>query len=237
MPSQIYSKEAGKVTVARLKRFGKTFEISVDPDKALEYKAKAGKTVDLREVLLAEGIFSDLKKGLRASQQDLQTAFKTTDIETIAETIVQHGEIQLAAEHRAEEREQKRRKLVYLIQKQAVDGRTGLPLPAARIEAALEQGRIHLDDYKTVEEQFDGIISKLRPILPLKIEQKKLFLTIPAQYAGKSYQIVKSNSSILKENWNTDGSWTATVEIPAGLKVEFMEKLNALTHGSVVVEE
>lgn len=235
MPTQIYSKEAGKVTVARLKRFGRTFEISVDPDKALDYKA--GKSADLRDVLLAEGIFSDIKKGLRASQQDLQTAFKTTNREAIADLIVKQGEIQLTAGHRAEEREQKRKKLIYLIQKQAVDGRTGLPIPPERIEAAFEQGKIHLDDYKTVEEQFEAIISKLRPILPIKIEQKKLILTIPAPYAGKSYQVVKSNSSILKENWNTDGSWTATVEIPAGLKIEFIEKLNALTQGKVVVVE
>lgn len=235
MPAQIYSKEASKVTIARLKRFGQNFEVSVEPDKALEYKA--GKTSDLGEVLLAEGIFSDLKKGLRASQQDLQTAFKTTDSEAIAAIIIKQGEIQLTSEHRAEEREQKRKKLVYLIQKQAVDGRTGLPIPPERIEAALEQGKIHLDDYKTVEEQFDNVIAKLRPLLPIRIEQKRMSITISAQYAGKSYQVVKSNSTIINENWNGDGSWTATVEVPAGLKMEFIEKLNALTHGSVMVNE
>ncbi len=235
MPAQIYSKESSKVTIARLKRFGQNFEVSVEPDKALEYKG--GKIAEVREVLLAEGIFSDLKKGLRASQQDLQTAFKTTNSEAIAAIIVRQGEIQLTAEHRAEEREQKRRKLIYLIHKQAVDGRTGLPLPPARIEAALEQGKIHLDDYKTMEEQFDNVIAKLRPLLPIKIEQKRMSITISAQYAGKSYQVVKSNSTIINENWNVDGSWTAMIEIPAGMKIEFIEKLNALTHGSVVIKE
>ncbi len=231
----VYSKETGAVTIARLKRFGKTFEISVDSDKALDYKQ--GKINDVRDVLLAEGIFADARKGLRSSQQDLQNAFKTSEVYAIADIIVKQGEIQLTTEHRAQEREQKRRKVITLIQRQAIDARTALPLPPERIEAALEQGKVAIDDHKTAEEQLGEIISKLRPILPLKIEQKRLTITIPAQFAGKSYQAVKISSTIVKESWNNDGSWTATVEIPAGLKLEFIDKLNAITHGQVVVGE
>ena len=226
---------AQKITLAKIKKFGKNFEISIEPENALSYKKNI--ITDVREALLADDIFTDAKKGLKASHHDLEQAFKTTDPAAIADIILKQGGIQATSEQRSEEREQKRRKIISLIQRQAIDGRTGLPLPADRIEAALEQGKAMIDDHKTAEEQLTDIIVKLRPILPLKIEQKRLTLTIPALYAGKSYQAVKSQSSIIKESWNNDGSWTAVVEIPAGLKIEFIEKLNSLTHGQVVVTE
>ncbi len=212
-----------------------TFEVSVDPDAALRYKK--GELQDLGEVLHADNIFTDAKKGLLASQEDLRKVFTTTDKARIAGIIIKEGEIQFTAEHRAQEREHKRRRLISMICRQAIDPRTGFPHPAERIEAALEQGKIHLDDYRSVEEQFDEIVFKIRAIVPIKIEQKKITLTIPAQFAGKSYAVVKSNSAIIKDAWNNDGSWTAVVEIPAGFYQEFLDKLNSLTHGEVVVKE
>src|SRR3989344_3762864 len=159
-----------KITLARLKKFGTTFEISVDPDKALFYKK--GQITDLDEVLHADNIFLDAKKGMVAPQAELEKVFKTTDTQKIADIIIKEGEIQFTAEHRQLEREQKIKKIVYLIHKQAVDARTGFPIPLERIEAALHQAKIHLDENIPVEEQLDNIITALRPILPIKIEQK-----------------------------------------------------------------
>ena len=223
-----------KINIARIKKFGHTFEISVDPDKALDYKD--GKINDLSEVLMSDKIFTDAKKGFLAGQNELEEAFKTTDVNEIADNILKHGEIQATAEHRAEEREQKLRKLINMIHRNAVDPKTGFPHPAMRIEAALEQGKIHLDYNKTVEEQFENIISKLRPIIPIKIEQKKMTVVIPSQHAGRSYKFVKSSSKILKEEWLPNGDWKVNVEIPAGFQQEFIEKLNSMTHGEVFVE-
>ena len=186
--------------------------------------------------MLADRIFINAKKGLVAPHEILQEAFKTTDTTKIAEIIIKQGEIQATSEHRAEEREQKRKRLVNLIHRNAVDPKTGLPHPPARIEAALEQGKIQLDFNKTVEEQFDGIIAKLRPIIPIKIEQKKLIVVIPAQYSGKLYTFVKNNSTMTKEEWLNNGDWKLQLEIPAGLVQEFIDKLNSMTHGEVVVE-
>jgi ribosome maturation protein SDO1 len=224
-----------KLNLARIKKFGQTFEINVDPDAALKYKC--GETEDLREVLLADNVFSDAKKGLVVSESDLEKAFNTTNTNKIAEIILKEGEIQVTSDHRAEEREQKRKKLVTMIHQQAIDSKTGLPHPVTRIEAALEEARVQLDDHKTVEDQFDDVIAKLRPIIPIKIEQKQADITIPAAYAGKSYNIVSSGSKILNDHWNNDGSWTVKVEVPAGLYPDFLDKINSLTHGKVVVKE
>ena len=40
-----------------------------------------------------------------------------------------------------------------------------------------------------------------------------------------------------KENWLNNGDLEVIVSIPAGLTLEFYDKLNSLTHGSALTEE
>ena len=122
-----------------------------------------------------------------------------------------------------------------LIEYMAVDPKTNLPHPITRIEAALEEGKIHLEDNKTVEEQLDGILSKLRPIIPIKVEQKELTIDIPSQFSGKLQGPVRKHT-ILKEDWLPTGSWRVIIEVPAGLVQEIIDNLNSLTKGEVTVE-
>ncbi|MBI2112298.1 ribosome assembly factor SBDS [Candidatus Woesearchaeota archaeon] len=221
-----------KISIARLKKFGKTFELSVDPEAALKYK-KGG--AELHDVLMASHIFTNAKRGEMPTEVELQQVFKTTDVEKIADLILKEGEIQLTSEHRAIEREQKKKKLINMIRTLAVDPKNNLPIPPERIELALEEGKIHLNDNKTVEEQFDDIIKRLRPILALKIEQKRLSIEIPSKYAGKAQGQMRKYS-IIREEWLPTGAWKVTIESPAGLVPEIIDQLNALTHGEVVVE-
>ena len=224
-----------KLTLARIKKFGQNFEISIDPDKALLYKK--GELNDLNDVLQAEGIFTDAKKGLKATAETLARAFQTSDLNLIADKIIKEGEIQLNADHRAQEREKRRKQLIHFIHINAIDPKTNLPHPKTRIEAALEEAKAHLDDHKTVDEQIDTIIAKLRPIIPISIEKKKLTITIPSSHSGKAYNVVKSNSKTIKEDWLPNGSWKVVVELPAGLYFDLVDKLNSVTHGEVILEE
>jgi ribosome maturation protein SDO1 len=225
---------AEKLNLARIKKFGENFEISVNPDLALKFKQ--GEIRDVRECLLSEQIYSDANKALVIPSAKLQEVFKTDDPLRVAEIIIKEGEIQLTSDHRAKEREQKLNKLIHMISKQAVDPQSGLPHPPARIEAALEEGKIRLDENKSVEAQFDDIVAKLRPIIPISIEQKVLNVVIPASFVGKANGLIRGNSKILGEDWRSDGSWSVKVEIPAGFQEEFIDKLNSITSGQVVVE-
>jgi ribosome maturation protein SDO1 len=224
---------AEKLNLARIKKFGENFEISVDPDLALKFKH--GEINNVRECLQSEQIYSDANKALVIPSAKLQEIFKTDDPLKVAEIIINEGEIQLTSDHRAKEREHKLNQLIHLISKQAIDPQSGLPHPPNRIEAALEEGKIRLDDNKSVEEQFDEVVTKLRPIIPIKIEQRILQITIPATFVGKANGIIRSNK-VLGEDWRTDGSWSVKVEIPAGFQEELIDKLNSITSGQVVVE-
>ncbi len=96
--------------IARLKSNNQLFEILVDCDMALALKE--GKNISLKDVLAADKIFSDAKKGLEASENAMKQIFGTSEPEEVAKIIIKKGEIQLTREHRANLRERKRKQII-----------------------------------------------------------------------------------------------------------------------------
>jgi ribosome maturation protein SDO1 len=219
-----------KYTVARITKDNDHFEILVKPQKALDYRT--GKVAGVTEVIVSETIYSDANKGTRASEENLRKAFGTTDSLKIAETILKTGTVQLTTEQRRKMVEEKRKQIVDFISRQSVDPRTNLPHPPMRIENAMEQIHYPIDPFKPVEEQARDIVKLLRPILPLKMEQVSVGVTIPAQYSAKGYGAIKGFGTIKREEWRADGSWSGVLEMPAGLYAPLLEKLGEVTKGS-----
>jgi len=219
--------------LARIKKEGTTFEIDVDPDKALSFKK--GLISDVREVLIVEAIFSDAHKGLHASEERMKAIFGTADTLEVAESIIKNGEIQLTSDHRAAERKALRAKIVGMIHANCVDPRTGAPHPPSRVDAALEEGKIRIDDSRSAEEQLNSIITSLRPIIPLKIEMKKLEISLPVELASKLQGTVRKKGTLLQETWNTNGSWSGVIEIPGGLCDEVKDYFKEITHGRIEI--
>lgn len=219
-----------EAVIARLRKQGQNFEILVDCDKAVEFKT--GKC-SLSEVLVTNDIFKDVKQGERASENDMKKIFQTEDKNKIAEEIIRYGEVQLTTEHRNKLREEKRKKVIELIHRNAIDSKTGLPHPAQRIELAMQQARVHIDEFKKAEEQVQDVLEKLRPIIPIKFEMWEVAVKIPAQFAAQSYRILKQLGTLKKDEWQNDGSLVAVVNLPAGLSEEFENELNKLTKGEM----
>ncbi len=219
-----------KYTVARIMKDNEHFEVLVKPQKALEYRN--GKIAGVTEVLVAETIFSDANKGTKPSEESLRKAFGTTDSLKIAEAILKTGTLQLTTEQRRKMVEDKRRQIVDFISRQCVDPKTNLPHPPLRIENAMEQIRYPIDPFKPIEEQARDIVKLLRPILPLRMEQVSVGVTIPAQYSVRAYGTIKGFGTIKKEEWRADGSWYGVLEIPAGLYAPLLEKLGEVTKGN-----
>ena len=234
MSDKTYNHEKISFNLARLKKEGNNFEIVIDSDKAMDYKQ--GKAVELHDVIKDEKIFSDAKKGLVASEHIMQEIFKTSDSLEIAKIIIKDGETQLTAEHRAKKVEEKRRKIIEMIHTNGVDPKTHLPHPSLRIENAMEEAKINIDPNKRAEDQLQDILKKLMIILPIKFEVKEIAVKISSEYGVKSYPIMKNFGKILKEDWQTDGSYIAVIEMPAGLEQDFYDKINSLTHGSAEVK-
>lgn len=217
--------------VARLSSHGTTFEVLVDPELALSLRA--GGSVDMRSLLASDKIFKDSKKGDMASEEMIRKVFGTTDVFKVAEQIVKKGEVQVTTEQRRRMREQRLRQVVAIISRRAVNPQTGLPHPPTRIETAINEAKVQIDEYKSAEEQIPKIVKALAPILPLKFETKRIAIKIPASYVGKVQRTVREFGTVKQEQWLNDGSWAVVVEIPAGVQGEFFDRLNDLTRGEV----
>lgn len=218
--------------IARIKIKGKHYEIIVDVDKALQLKQ--GKPVSIENVLAIDKVFSDSKKGLNVSDSDLQNAFGTADVKTIAEKIIKSGEIQVPKEYRDKERENKKKQIIDFLSRYAIDPRTEKPHTAERISAAIDEAGINIDN-RAIEQQISAIMEKIKIVLPIKIQTKKLKLRIPAEHTGKVYGILQDYKE--KENWLSNGDLECVINLPVGLQDDFYAKLNAVTHGSAISQE
>ena len=223
-----------KFSIAKYTFEGDRFETLVKPDPALDYKL--GILKDINSILVSDEIYSDAGKGTRASSEKLQKAFKTEDATTIAEKIIEKGDLNLTTDQRRKMTSEKRKQVITFIAKTFVDPRSHLPHPPLRIEQAMTDARVSIDPFKNVDEQTKDIIEKLRSIIPLKSENLVLEISVPAQYVAQSYTVLKSTGVLKKEDWQPNGSLKAILEIPAGLRPNVIDRLGAVTKGTAFVE-
>ena len=219
--------------VARIDVKGQHFEILVRPDPA--FKFKEGEKVDIDEILWSDTVYKDIRRGLRTSPEALKKAFGTDDIKKIAERILREGELQLTEEHRKKLLEAKRKKIISYIVRNAIDPKSGKPIPEQRIEAAIEQLRISVDLFKDAEAQAMEIVRRLARVMPIKIARALLEVTIPSHYSGRIYRDLQRLGEIKKTDWKPDGSLTAEIEIPAGSQIDVVSKIQRLTRGNAIV--
>lgn len=217
-----------KAITAHLDANGERFEIFVDPD--LAYMYKQGQKKDFNNVLVVEEIFKDAKKGERHKTEALTKVFKTADVFEIAKQILARGELQLTTDQRRKILEEKTKRIVAIIAREAVDPRTGAPHPATRIEKAMDEARVHIDANKDADAQVEAVVSALRMILPMKFEKVRIAVRIPAEFAPKSYGMLKE-FNMQKDEWQRDGSLIAVVEISAGMQPDFFDRVNKMTAG------
>ncbi len=187
-----------EAVIAKLNKDGKEFEILVDCDKALELRE--GKSVSIDDVVATDEIYKDVKKGLKVSTHDLKSVFGTEDVREVSKQIILKGVVQLTREHLARRREEIRKQIINIIHRNAVDPKTGIPHPPQRIESAINEAKVHIDENKKPEEQVEGILSKLKPIIPIKFEKKNIVVTIPAKFASRTQYVLKS-FGVTNEEW------------------------------------
>jgi ribosome maturation protein SDO1 len=214
---------------ARLKTHGTTFEVLVEPDGALAIKR--GEKVNLEEILAVEDIFENASRGDRSAEEDLIKAFGTNDALTIAETIIKKGEISLTAEQRKRFVENKRRQVIEVIARNAINPQTRTPHPPARIEQAMTEARVNIDPSKSTDELVKITMKAIRPIIPIRFEEVEVAVKVPADYAPKAYGEISAFGKVIREAWQNNGSWIGVVQIPAGMQTDFYSLVNKLTKG------
>jgi ribosome maturation protein SDO1 len=224
-----------EAVVARLERGGAKFEIFVDPDGALELR-RGGKE-DMEDLLAIDTIFSDARKGERASEASMLNGFGTTDVGAISQEIIRKGELQLTTEQRRKILEDARKRLISIISRNAINPQNNMPHPPSRIERAMEEANVHVDPLRRVEDQVQDVLMALRPIIPIKFETLTFMVKIPGQAVGRCYGRIRSIGQIKDEGWLPDGSWRGTIEIAAGMRGELFDLIQRASGGEAEVKQ
>ena len=224
-----------KSTIVRLSAGNEKFEILVKPDPALEYKL--GKKMDISNIMISDEIYSDASKGTKSSTEKLMKAFKTTDQFEIAKQIMAKGDLNLNTDQRRKMIEEKKRQIVEYINKNFVDPKTHMPHPISRISTVLDDARVAIDPFKRLDDQIKNIIEPLRKLLPLKSEILELTVTVPAQFSGQSFSVFTSIGDIKSEQCLSDGSLQVVLNLNAGMKSSFLDRIGTATKGSAQVSE
>lgn len=216
--------------IARLEHSGTRFEVLVDPDLAMDLRK--GKSVSLSDLVALDSVFKDAKRGETQSDALIKKVFGTTDFDSVARQIVLKGEVQLTTDQRRRILEEKRKELVAFIARNVINPQTKTPHPVSRIETALAEAKFSVDVFKSVEEQLPVAVDSIRRLIPISIEKLRVAVKIPAAFSARANATLH-RFGVQKEEWQSDGSLIAVLELPVGLKQDLFEELNRLAHGQI----
>lgn len=217
--------------VAKLESHGETFEILIDP-KVVNL-IREGKEVDLSDHMVIDEIFRNAHKGTRPEEKKVKEVFGTTDPTEVAKHIILKGEVQLTTQQRKEMLESKRKRIIMEIARNAINPQTGAPHPPARIEAAMEEARVHVDPFKSVESQIEPVLKALRPLIPIRFDKVRIAVKLTGEQYGRCYDYIAQAGKVTKDEWQANGNWIGIVELPAGMRDDFLGKLAERTKGDV----
>ncbi|PNH39418.1 hypothetical protein VD0004_g7469 [Verticillium dahliae] len=125
------------VSLVRLKKGKKRFEIACYKNKVLEYRS--GIETDLDNVLQIPSVFLNVSKGQTAPKEDLEKAFgkgKSTD--DVVLEILKKGELQVGEKERAAQLERVQNEVLGIVCSRLVDPRTKRVYTRGMIEKALD---------------------------------------------------------------------------------------------------
>ena len=149
--------------------------------------------------------------------------------------MLKNGDVPITTEQRNKLLEEKRKQIVDIIATNSIDPSTNAPNPPLRIENAMKEAKISIDPFKNATEQIDDIVRKINMIIPIKFAVAKIEVTIPPEYANRSYGTLKKYG-LKSEQWLSNGSLQATLEFPAGMQTEFFDRINSATQGKAIVK-
>ncbi|KAF2034071.1 Shwachman-Bodian-diamond syndrome protein [Setomelanomma holmii] len=125
------------VSLVRMKKGKKRFEIACYKNKVLEYRNRI--ETDLSNVLQIENVFLNVSKGQVAPKADLEKAFPKKFLDDIIKDILENGELQVGEKERNAELERTKNEVIDIVAGKLVDPKTKRVYTSGMIEKALDQ--------------------------------------------------------------------------------------------------
>jgi ribosome maturation protein SDO1 len=173
------------VSIVRLKRGGKRFEIACYKNKVVEWRNGVEK--DLDNVLQMRTVFINVSKGSLASKDDIRKAFNDISDDEIILEILKKGELQVSSLERASQTSSLLKDIITIITEKTVNPATKRPYTFTIIEKAIEKLHYSIQRNKNAKQQALEIVKQLKEqnILPISRAQMRICIYIPSLKIGK----------------------------------------------------
>ncbi|KAJ3252159.1 hypothetical protein HK103_001812 [Boothiomyces macroporosus] len=223
------------VSVVKLKKGGKRFEIACYKNKVLEYRNKLEK--DLDNVLQIEQVYLNVSKGQVASKDELNKCFGTTDLKEIIIQILEKGELQVGEKERNQQLESLQKDVANTIAEKTINPTTKRPYTATMIEKILQDIHFNINVNKNVKQSaLDGIrMIQESGVIPIARVQMKVRVFMGSKEAKKIKEKIKELLvSIEQEEMGEDYEMEGIID-PGNFKI-LNELVSKESKGKGVVE-
>lgn len=193
----------------------KRFEIACYQNKVQDWRKGIEK--DLDEVLQIPQVFLNVSKGQTASNDELKTAFGTTDQNEIIQLILKKGELQVGEKERHAQSSQIRAEILQLIAGKCVNPGTKRPYPVTIIDKTLTELGFNVLTSKPAKSQaLDAIrLIQEKNVIPIARAKIRVLVTDESKNAKKYADKVKALASeIEEEDWGSQ--WELTMAVDPG---------------------
>ncbi|KAJ3082690.1 hypothetical protein HK102_001507 [Quaeritorhiza haematococci] len=193
------------VSIVRLKKGGKRFELACYKNKVLEWRT--GVETDLDNVLQTHQVFNNVSKGQVANQEDLLKAFKTEDLNKIVLEILKKGELQIGEKERSAQLENMYRDIATIVAEKCVNPDTKRPYTVTMIEKAMADIHVSVNPNRNAKQQALDIIRQLqeKKVIPIAKAQMRLRIVLPGKDAKRiKEKLAKLIASTEDEDWSDE---------------------------------
>ncbi|KAL7752013.1 hypothetical protein RI367_002541 [Sorochytrium milnesiophthora] len=203
------------VSVVRLKKGGKRFEIACYKNKVQEWRS--GVETDLDNVLQTHSIFTNVSKGQLAKAEDLQLSFKTDVEDDICKEILKKGDLQVSDKERTQQLSNMYRDIATIIAEKCVNPQTKRPYTVTMIEKAMNDLHVSLSTTKSSKAQALEIIkemqTKMAAVMPIERAKMSVKITMPAK-DGKRLKdkLMPCVGTIEDEDWGDEYELTCLID-------------------------
>jgi len=204
------------VSIVRLKKGGKRFEIACYKNKVQEWRT--GVETNLDDVMQISNVFMNVSKGEVAKSGDLQKAFGKTDVAAIVKEILQKGEVQVGEKERDHDLTSLRKEIATLVAEKCVDPSNQRPYPVGIIEKAMAEAGFSVKQNKNAKSQVSECIKQLQTDskLPIQRARMRVKVTLPVADAKLLREKILEGAEKVEHDETKQEDWEATLLIDPG---------------------
>ncbi|KAJ3997902.1 Shwachman-Bodian-diamond syndrome protein, partial [Lentinula boryana] len=204
------------VSIVRLKKGGKRFEIACYKNKVQEWRNGVETNID--DVLQISNVFMNVSKGEVAKHGELKKAFGTTEISEIVSEILKKGEVQVGEKEREHDQSALRKEIATLVAEKCVDPATQRPYPVGMIEKAMSEAGYSLKPNKNAKSQVSDCIKILQSdsTLPIQRARMRVRVTMPIADGKRLRDEILEGSEKVEEDEMGQNEWEVIMLIDPG---------------------